>query len=125
MSVAMAIPLIGFDDEPSSPVIREETTAKKKPKTMMATAERMDTAIPGTALSWGRNAMKTASAIDPTSTIEMGMSLSVRRRCCPSPSAVSRRSRKEARKLSTIVGMAFIRLMMPPAATAPAPMYRM
>ena len=31
-------------------------------------------------------------------------------------------SRKEARKLSMIVGMAFTRLMIPPAATAPAPM---
>ena len=103
--------------------MREETTEKKNPKTMMATAERIDTAKPGTALSWGRKAMNTARATEPPRTMEMGMSRSVRR--CdvrPAASRVSRRSRKEARKLSMIVGMALTRLMIPPAATAPAPM---
>src|SRR5262249_54286261 len=32
-SVATVIPEIGLDDDPISPVIREETVAKKKPKT--------------------------------------------------------------------------------------------
>src|SRR5687768_2105125 len=56
--VAMAMPLTGFDDDPSSPVMREETTEKKKPKTMMATAEMTPIQNPGTAFSWGRNDMK-------------------------------------------------------------------
>src|SRR6478672_6553835 len=32
--VAIVIPEIGFEDEPNSPVMREETVAKKKPKTI-------------------------------------------------------------------------------------------
>src|SRR5438093_1880023 len=96
MRVAIAIPLTGFEDEPSSPVIRDETTEKKKPKTMIASAERRLTPRPGTALSWGRKVMKRARAIDPPSTIEIGMSRSVRGRAS-SPAPESRRSRKEAR----------------------------
>ena len=122
MRVAMAIPLTGFEEEPSSPVIREETTEKKKPNTMIATAERTARPRPGTALSWGRKAMKTARATEPPSTTEIGRSRSVRRRSARLARAESRRSRKEARKLSTMVGIAFTRLMIPPAATAPAPM---
>ena len=51
------------------------------------------------------------------------MSRSVRRLLRrPRPRRRSFRSRNEARKLSMIVGIALMRLMMPPAATAPAPM---
>ena len=102
--------------------MREETTEKKKPKTMMATADRSATPKPGTTWSWGRNVMKRARATDPPSTTVMGRSRSVRSRASPPPCDVSRRSRKEARKESMIVGRAFTRLMIPPAATAPAPM---
>ena len=49
----MAMPLTGFDEEPSSPVMREETTEKKKPKTMMATAERTAIPRPGHRLAAG------------------------------------------------------------------------
>ena len=84
----MAMPLTGFDDEPSSPVMREETTEKKKPNTMMATAERTETPSPGTALSWGRKDMKRARATEPPSTTEIGMSRSVRALLArPSPPA--------------------------------------
>ena len=38
ISVAMVMPEIGFDDEPMSPVMRDETVAKKNPKTRMSTA---------------------------------------------------------------------------------------
>ena len=117
----MAMPLIGFEEEPSSPVMREETTEKKKPKSTIVIAERRLTPKPGTALSWGRNAMKSVSASEPPRTSESGRSRSVRGRAA-APSSESRRSRKEARKESMIVGIALTRLMMPPAATAPAPM---
>ncbi len=117
----MAIPLIGFDELPSSPVIRDETTLKKKPKTRMARAERIPTPRPGTTRIWGRKLMKRIRRTDPPSTTVIGMSRSVRRRAAPSPRAAFRKSRKEAPNDSTIVGRPFTRLMMPPAATAPAP----
>ena len=122
ISVAMAMPLIGLDEEPSSPVMRDETTEKKNPKTMMDTAEIRAGPIPGTVRSCGRNDMNTARATDPMRTTEIGMSRSVRRRSSAPPIPVSRRSRNDARKLSMIVGIALTRLMIPPAATAPAPM---
>src|SRR5688572_21957330 len=122
MRVAMAMPETGLLDDPSSPVMREETTEKKNPKTMMATAEMAPIQNPGTALSWGRKDMKRARATEPPRTMEMGMSLSVRRFSAASPAEESFMSRKDARKLSRMVGSALTRLMMPPAATAPAPM---
>ena len=39
-SVATVIPEIGFDDEPISPVNREETVTNKKPKTRTSPAPR-------------------------------------------------------------------------------------
>ena len=72
----------------------------------MASAERTAIPIPGTALSWGRNDMNTASPIEPPSTSEMGRSRSVRRFWGASPAEVSLRSRNDARKLSMMVGIA-------------------
>ncbi len=37
-SVATVMPEMGFDEEPISPVMRDETTTKKKPKSMMRIA---------------------------------------------------------------------------------------
>src|SRR5436309_2823913 len=37
-SVATVMPEIGFDDEPTSPVSRDETVTNKNPKAMMSTA---------------------------------------------------------------------------------------
>ena len=39
-SVATVIPEIGFDEEPISPVILEETVTKKKPKTIIKIADK-------------------------------------------------------------------------------------
>jgi hypothetical protein len=89
---------------------------------MMATAEMTPIQKPGTAFSWGRNDMKSARATEPPSTTEIGMSFSVLRFSVASPAERSFKSRNEARKLSMMVGIAFTRLMIPPAATAPAPM---
>src|SRR5512139_4044379 len=41
-SVAIVIPEIGFDDEPISPTMREETATKKKPNTTIRTLTRSD-----------------------------------------------------------------------------------
>src|SRR3954469_20919302 len=39
-SVAMVMPLTGFEEVPMSPTMRDDTVTKKKPKTMMRTARR-------------------------------------------------------------------------------------
>ena len=122
MRVAMAMPLTGFDDEPSSPVIREDTTEKKKPNTMIATADRTAMPTPGTAWSCGRNDMKSGQGQRSAEhDRDRDVALGAPPLGTASP-ARRRRSRNDARKLSTMVGMALTRLMIPPAATAPAPM---
>src|SRR5436189_1402946 len=40
-SVATVMPEIGFDDEPTSPVRREETVTNRKPNATMSSAPRM------------------------------------------------------------------------------------
>src|SRR6267143_3441817 len=40
-SVATVIPEIGFDEEPTSPVKREETVTKRKPNAMISNAPRI------------------------------------------------------------------------------------
>ena len=76
MSVAMVIPEIGFDEEPMSPVMRDDTVAKKKPKTRISTAARTLPCVgrPGVTIR------KMASSSEPTSTTAIGMSRSVRAR---------------------------------------------
>ena len=116
------MPLMGFDELPSSPVIREDTTEKKKPKTTIATADSTPIHTPGTARSCGRNDMNSTSTSEPATTTDSGRSRSVRGLRSSPPCDRSWRSRNEERNESRIVGSAFSRLMMPPAATAPAPM---
>ena len=74
ISVAIVIPEMGFDDDPISPVMRDDTVAKKKPKTMTRTDTRT---LPCVGRP-GITARKIASASDPASTIVIGMSRSVR-----------------------------------------------
>ncbi len=45
-SVATVIPEIGFDDDPISPVRRDETVTKRKPNTTMRIAAAMRAAMP-------------------------------------------------------------------------------
>ena len=87
ISVAMAMPLTGLDEEPSSPVMREDTTEKKKPNTTMMAAESSATPKPGTACSCGRNAMKSARPSEPKITSRNGRSRSVRRVAAPASAA--------------------------------------
>ena len=114
MMVAMAMPDTGLLEEPMRPTIREDTVAKKKPKT---TTIKAPSRFTGNA---GSSQMATAMTTIATISTGMGMSCSVRR--------------EEAlpalfmpfmawRKVRTIRGKLLMRLMMPPVATAPAPMY--
>ena len=112
---AMVIPEIGFALTPISPVMRDETTTKKKPKTMIRIAPRRLTA------SCGSRVSTSASARAPTGVTQIGRSTSVRRREPTSP-RLPRRSWKPERKAATMVGSDRTSAMMPAVATAPAPM---
>src|SRR5215471_15585713 len=69
ISVAIVMPEIGFDDDPMSPVMRDETVTKKKPKMTMSTAARK---LPCVGI-FGATARKIASASEPPSTTIAGM----------------------------------------------------
>src|SRR5215212_5338457 len=73
------MPEIGFDDEPISPVNREDTVTKRNPKTMIRIAATMRAMIgvPPTYNGFA-NAMTTMSAMMPMSTTFIDRSLSVR-----------------------------------------------
>src|SRR5207248_4763981 len=71
-SVATVIPLIGFDELPTSPVSRELTVTKRNPRTRMRIAPRM------LILSEGASVQATTSASEPAPTTQRGRSRSVR-----------------------------------------------
>ncbi len=115
ISVAIVIPEIGFDDEPMSPVMRDDTVAKKKPKSTM----RIETSTLPCVGRPGATARNTASSSEPASTTVIGMSRSVRAWAAPdaAPKPFSP-SRAEA----TMVGSVRVSVIRPAASTAPAPM---
>src|SRR6187397_795541 len=115
IKVAMVMPEIGLDDEPISPVMRDATVTKKKPKMTIRIDARK---LPFVGIL-GATARKMASASDPPRTTIMGMSRSVRL-CCtadlPPPKSFTL-SRNDA----TMVGIVRARVIRPEARTAPAP----
>ena len=118
----MVMPETGFELVPMRPTMREETVTKKNPKTMMSTpSSSRPPRLPGMK---GRTARMRTSARLPNTTTERGRSRSVRgTRAAVAPAP----PRKEARlplKLATMVGSVLISVMKPPAATAPAPIWR-
>ncbi len=117
-SVATTMPEMGLDEEPISPVIRALTVTKKKPHTTISTADRR------LMCSGGASQMASTRSTLPTTTTVMGRSCSVRSitGACPLPREAMKVSRPR-RKASTMVGSERMRLMRPPVATAPAPMY--
>src|SRR5882672_10879533 len=115
-SVATVMPEIGFDDEPTSPVSRELTVTKRNPST------RMSTAPSKLILNDGTSAQTITSPSEPAPTIQSGMSRSVR--LGPSAAVAPFKDAMPRMAPPTIVGKDLKREMIPPAATAPAPMYR-
>src|SRR5687767_12477805 len=97
MSVAMVMPEMGFDEDPISPTIRDDTVTKKKPK--------ITTRIDATKLpcvgSRGASARNRARRTVPASTSVIGMSRSVRRRPPPAPD-LALKSRMLSRNDDTI-----------------------
>src|SRR4051812_40446695 len=116
-SVATVMPEMGLDEEPTSPVRRELTVTKRNPSTRMSSAPSM------LILNEGTSAQVITNRIDPTPTTQSGMSRSVR--SGPEAPAVPLSDFIPRMAPPTMVGRDLNRLMMPPAATAPAPIYRM
>ena len=112
--VAIAIPETGLLELPTRPTIREDTVAKKNPKTTMIHAPRRVTGIAGTIQ------MINTIAITPRRMNCIGRScavLSVLVFLLPFMLFM------ESRKVVTISGRDLIREMIPPVAIAPAPIY--
>ena len=113
ISVAIAIPDTGLLLLPTIPTILDDTVAKKKPNTTIITAPKKLTGISG------NNQIKTAMIRIPPRTTFIEIS------CCvlnwlspflPNPFIA-------CPNVLIIVGNVLIRLIRPPAATAPAPIY--
>ena len=117
ISVAIAIPDTGLLDEPISPTIREDTDAKKNPKITMISDP---TGLTGNV---GMSQIRITIARMITRRIGIGRSCCVRRAffcvCFLLMLAIA------CLNVRTISGNVLIRLMIPPAATAPAPIYLM
>src|SRR5918993_1709929 len=99
ISVAIVIPETGFDEDPISPTIRDETVTKKKPKMIVSTAA---TTLPCVG-NPGATARNTASTRVPMRTIDIGRSRSVR--ACVGDVAPPRKSFTLSRNDETIVGI--------------------
>ena len=112
-SVAIAIPDTGLLEEPTIPTMRDETAAKKKPKIAIRTAPPIPT---GTC---GRTPVRTMRTARQITTTFMLIFLSVRSSLPPWPPASAF---MESRKVVTIIGRDLMREMIPPVASAPAPM---
>jgi hypothetical protein len=115
MRAAMVMPEIGLALTPISPVMRDDTTTKKKPKITISTAPSRFTASCGSAVS------SSASTTAPAGVIQIGRSVSVRSLEAVAPT-LPRRSANPERNADTIVGSERTKAMIPAAATAPAPM---
>ena len=115
ISVAIAIPDTGLLDEPISPTIREETDAKKNPKTTMIRAPIGFTGKVGT------------SQIRITITRSIPSRRGIGRSCCVRTvfafACFLVMLCIACLNVRMIRGKVLIRLISPPAATAPAPIY--
>ena len=116
----MVMPDTGFELVPMMPTMRDDTVTKKKPNTTMRMPSRMrPPKVPGRNGSRARMAIK---ATMPPMTTPMGMSWLVREvEAAPAP---PRRLAMLPLNAATMVGIVFSRVMKPPAATAPAPIWR-
>ena len=116
--VATVMPEMGLDDEPISPVRRDDTVTNKNPNTAMSSAPSRFMC------SFGASVITVSRTKMPMPTNLGGRSRSVRRVLAEaSPRPAARASFKPSRKPAQMVGMERTRLTRPPAVTAPAPMY--
>ena len=118
------IPEIGFDEEPISPVMGEETVAKKKPNTKIRPTDKMLIAIPVFAVpvTVSQIIIITDRIAIPPITKLIDKSRSVRG-IAPSPFILPPpKLPTEETNGPKMAGKARIKLMIPPVATAPAAM---
>jgi hypothetical protein len=125
-SVAIVIPEIGFDEDPISPVSRDDTVTNRKPKTTMRIAPRIFAPSPASS-SMGAATIDAMRTTIPIPTNFMGRSRSVRGTgpadaASPPPRLRKPTSRSPSRRPCQMVGIDRKRLSIPPAATAPEPM---
>ena len=124
----MVIPLIGFDEFPINPLMREATVTNKKPNTItkMAAIKLANAPVcaPGIGLKRSSAHIMASSTAEPISTKRIGRSRSVRSSAA-TPSLLFRMSSSPAVRADKIVGMVLIKVINPDAATAPAPIGRM
>ena len=116
-SVAIAIPDTGLLELPTRPTILEDTVAKKNPKITTMIAPTSVTGIAGTS--------HTSSV-----RIRIAIKINFMLRSCAVRSLLSLPTPPfmlfmASRNVRTISGRDLIRLMIPPAASAPAPIYLM
>ena len=120
-SVAMVMPEIGFDDEPISPVSRDETVTNRKPNSRIISAPRKPSKLKPSPSCGTRHQREhhaeAAEQHDGHRQVALGAA-----RPRPCRRRWPRRSRRPATIELKISGKARHMLMMPPAATAPAPM---
>ena len=127
--VAMAMPEMGFDDVPMSPVMREETVTNKNPKTITNNAaarfsyQVVLASLMGMKVSMAHIISSTRAA--PPKATFRSRSRSVRRAPPPVAAAPLPRSFAPARNAAMMVGMVLSKVISPDAATAPAPIGRM
>src|SRR6185437_6814026 len=131
ISVAIAMPLIGFDEFPISPQIRDDTVTNKNPNTTTKTAAIRFDSTPVFAPGIGRHVSRahiiTITASDPSTTIFIEKSRSMRLTAVSSAltARLFRKSFNPSRSAATIVGSVLTSVITPAAATAPAPIGRM
>src|SRR5262245_13933042 len=82
-SVATVMPEIGFDEEPISPVKRDDTVTNKKPKTRTSAAPRIDLVTASLVFAASSSRMrnkvnKPSNANEPNKTVRMDRSSSLR-----------------------------------------------
>ena len=96
MSVAMVMPLTGFDELPISPLMRDATVTNRKPKTITSSAamrlENRPVLAPGIGLNVRSAHIIAIITMDPISTNFIGKSYSRRSACAAMPERLARTS---------------------------------
>ena len=117
-NVATVIPEIGFEEEPISPVSRDETVTKIKPNTTISSAPNKFMCSEGASVT---AAIRTTMPM-PTNFIDRSRSVRGTNSAAAPATRPIPMSRKPPLSPCQIVGSDWIKLKIPPAATAPAPM---
>ena len=129
ISVAIVIPLMGFEELPIKPLMRDATVTNKNPNTTTNSAASKSAnplvIAPGIGLNFSSAHIIATITAEPISTTRMDISRSVRLTAAAVAACFARISLIPAVSAEKIVGIVLIRVIRPEAATAPAPIERM